>query len=134
MAESAIVELEAQLAQLPAGYISRKMIHGKERFYQQWTENGKLKSKYIRNEDVEAFREQIARRKRLQAELSEKIEKLRTFISPEQRIIKTSMERGNKLFEKNDFKNSNKYFSKVMLFSREDSSEYKLAKSKITNA
>ena len=70
----------------------------------------------------------------MQAELSDKIEKLRTFINPEARIIKTSLDRGNKLFEKNDFRNSNKYFSKVMLLSREDSSEYKLAKSKIVNA
>ena len=66
-----ITQLETQIAQLPAGYISRKMINGKERFYQQWTENGKIKSKYIKNEDVAEFRQKIALRKRLQADLDE---------------------------------------------------------------
>ena len=70
----------------------------------------------------------------MQEELSEKIEKLRSFINPETRIIRTSIDKGNKLFEKSDFKNSNKYFSKVMRLSKEDSPEYRLAKSKITNA
>ena len=70
----------------------------------------------------------------MQEELSDKIERLRSFINPEIRIIKTSLDRGSKLLEKNDFKNANKYFSKVMLLSGEDSSEYKLAKSKMVNA
>ena len=66
-----IEELEFQIAQLPVGYISRKMINGKERFYQQWSENGKVKSKYIKNNEVESFREKIALRKLLQAQLDE---------------------------------------------------------------
>ena len=40
-----IRQIEDELAGLPAGYISKKMIHGKERFYLQWMENGKLKSR-----------------------------------------------------------------------------------------
>ena len=48
-----ISDLESQIASLPVGYISKKMINGKERYYQQWTENGKIKSKYIKNEEVE---------------------------------------------------------------------------------
>ena len=43
-----IRQIEDELAGLPAGYISKKMIHGKERFYLQWMENGKLKSRYIK--------------------------------------------------------------------------------------
>ena len=50
---SQIADLEEQIAKLPVGYISKKMINGKERYYQQWTENGKVKSKYIKNEDFE---------------------------------------------------------------------------------
>ena len=45
-----ISDLESQIASLPVGYISKKMINGKERYYQQCTENGKIKSKYIKNE------------------------------------------------------------------------------------
>ena len=47
------------------------MINGKERYYQQWTENGKIKSKYIKNEEVEEFQKKIEFRKSLQSKLSE---------------------------------------------------------------
>ena len=66
-----ISDLESQIASLPVGYISKKMINGKERYYQQWTENGKIKSKYIKNEEVEEFQKKIAFRKSLQSKLSE---------------------------------------------------------------
>ena len=36
-----IQELERQIAGLPIGYISKKNINGKTRYYHQWTENGK---------------------------------------------------------------------------------------------
>ena len=66
-----IADLEDQIAKLPVGYISKKMINGKERNYQQWTENGKVKSKYIKNEDFEDFKKKIELRKSLQGKLSE---------------------------------------------------------------
>ena len=66
-------------------------------------------------------------------ELSDKIERLKSFINPEEKIIKSSLEKGRKLYEENNYKAANKYFSKVMTLSRDDSSEYKLAKSKIVN-
>ena len=66
-----IADLEEQIAKLPVGYISKKMINGKERYYQQWTENGKVKSKYIKNEDFEDFKKKIELRKSLQGKLSE---------------------------------------------------------------
>ena len=68
---SQIADLEEQIAKLPVGYISKKMINGKERYYQQWTENGKVKSKYIKNEDFEDFKKKIELRKSLQGKLSE---------------------------------------------------------------
>ena len=43
-----IAALEKELSTCSNGYISRKVINGKERFYLQWTENGKLKSRYIK--------------------------------------------------------------------------------------
>ncbi len=64
--------LEEQIARLPVGYISRKMIHGKLRFYRQWTENGKIKSQYIKEGQLEPLEEQIALRRRLQQKLKEK--------------------------------------------------------------
>ena len=68
---SQISELEKQISSLPVGYISKKLISGKERYYQQWTENGKIKSKYIKNEEFEDFQKKIELRKSLQAKLSE---------------------------------------------------------------
>ena len=55
-----------ELKSLPKGYISRKVIRGKEVFYHQWKENGKVKSKYLRHDEVEGFREQIRRRHAIQ--------------------------------------------------------------------
>lgn len=66
-----IEDLENQIAALPVGYISKKLINGKERYYQQWTENGKIKSKYIKNDDFEDFQKKIELRKSFQAKLSE---------------------------------------------------------------
>lgn len=60
-------DIQAEIRTLPIGYISRKIISGKEYFYRQWAENGKTKSQYIKKKDLEAVRSQIARRKELQA-------------------------------------------------------------------
>lgn len=64
-------ELERQIAQLPIGYISRKVIYGKPRFYRQWTENGKIKSKYIKDGELEEIKRQIDTRKALEQELKQ---------------------------------------------------------------
>ena len=66
-----IQELERQIAGLPIGYISKKTINGKVRYYHQWTENRKKHSQYLRDGEMEALREQIERRKFLQAQLKE---------------------------------------------------------------
>lgn len=64
-------ELEQRIAQLPIGYISRKIIHGKPRFYRQWSEGGKIKSKYIKAEEYEKVKRQIEERKALEHELKQ---------------------------------------------------------------
>ncbi len=69
--EEVIAELEKQIAGLPVGYISRKMIHGKLRFYRQWTENGKIKSQYIKDGQLEPLEEGIEKRRGLQKQLKE---------------------------------------------------------------
>ena len=64
-----IKEIEAELSGLPTGYISKKNIKGRERFYLQWTENGKLKSRYIKADEYNSISAQVEKRKKLQEEL-----------------------------------------------------------------
>lgn len=66
-----IMSLQEQIAALPVGYISKKTIKGKVRFYRQWTENGKVKSQYIKDGEYEMIAEQIRMRKELEAKLKE---------------------------------------------------------------
>ena len=61
--------LEERIEKLPKGYISKKNINGKAQHYLQWKENGKVKSKYIRDEELEELKNQIAERKKLQSRL-----------------------------------------------------------------
>ncbi len=63
--------LEDELAKLPIGYISKKTINGKIRYYRQWSENGKVKSQYIKSNEYEAICQAINRRKEIQQELKE---------------------------------------------------------------
>ena len=63
------MELERQIANLPAGSITKKTVNGKEYFYHRWTENKKRREKYIPADDLENFRAQIERRKELEQEL-----------------------------------------------------------------
>ena len=63
------MELERQIANLPAGFITKKTVNGKEYFYHRWTENKKRREKYIPADDLENFRAQIERRKELEQEL-----------------------------------------------------------------
>lgn len=69
----------------------------------------------------------------LQNELGDKIDRIKSFINPETRIIKTCLEKGEALYNEGDFKTSNKYYSKAMLLANENSSEYRLAKSRVVN-
>ena len=69
----------------------------------------------------------------MQETLGDKIERIKSFINPEMRIIKTCMEKGGSLYVQGDYKTANKYFSKVILMANENSAEYKLAKSRVVN-
>lgn len=64
-----INELKEKIAKLPIGYISKKNINGKTRYYRQWTEMGKIKSKYIKDGELEELQEKIEIRRSLQNEL-----------------------------------------------------------------
>ena len=61
--------LEAEIAQLPIGYISRKTIRGRTKLYHQWMENGKKKSKYLDDDSAAVLAKQIEKRRVLQQEL-----------------------------------------------------------------
>ena len=69
----------------------------------------------------------------VQADVEKRLEKLKSFLYPEERIIKACIEKGSELYTDGDYKNSNKYFTKVMLFTNENSAEYKYAKARMVN-
>lgn|GEM_PF-1702553 len=66
-------------------------------------------------------------------ELDETIQRLKSFINPEERIIKSCFERGGASYSNGDYGQSNKYFTKIMVLAGENSSEYKFAKSRLVN-
>ncbi len=63
------VKLETELQTLVQGYISKKTIKGKTYCYLQNRVGGKLISRYLKSEEVDAVTEQITRRKQCEAEL-----------------------------------------------------------------
>ena len=75
--QSELLQVQKEIAELPAGYISKKKINGKTRYYLQWTEGGKKKSQYVDDAIVDDLRAKIERRRELQ-----KREKELTFMLP----------------------------------------------------
>ena len=65
-------EIKRKIASLPSGGVSYKTISGKKYAYHQWTENGKQRSRRVKDEELESLTEAIAERKRLQKLLKEK--------------------------------------------------------------
>lgn len=66
-----IPNIEAEIRELPKGYISEKKIKSGTYYYLQYRENKKMKSVYLKQEDVESYRILIARRKELEQKLKE---------------------------------------------------------------
>ncbi len=90
--------LKKELETLPKGYISKKIIQGKIRYYLQWSENGKKKSKYIDESIVDALRSQIERRK----EISGRIKEIEAILPKEpkkaaEKVFQTSVMVGEEL-------------------------------------
>ena len=69
----------------------------------------------------------------LKGTYEERIERLKSFLKPEERIVKICLEKGSEFYNNGNFRTSNKYFSKVMLMTNRNSSEYKLAKSRFVD-
>lgn len=81
-----IAALEKQISNLPIGSVSTKTVNGNLYYYHRWYENRKRKEQYIPAEEVMELKEQIERRKSLEAEL-----KMLKKIAPQKkRIIQTA--------------------------------------------
>ena len=65
--------------------------------------------------------------------LTDKAYRIKSYINPEERIIKTCFEIGGTHYSNKNFKESNKYFTKIMNLSSKESSDYKFAKSRLIN-
>jgi hypothetical protein len=62
-------EIEQKLPFLPKGYISTKTIKEKQYYYLQNRVDGKITSKYLKENEVDAIKEQVERCKKYKAEL-----------------------------------------------------------------
>lgn len=63
------VALRIELHQIPKGYLVTKKISGKEYLYLQYTVQGKKKSEYVRDEDVDRMKAALARRDPMKKEM-----------------------------------------------------------------
>ena len=63
--EKEISDLRTELAGLPRGSVTAKTIKGVKRFYLQWAEAGKTKSRYLSADEVEPMRRTVERRRKL---------------------------------------------------------------------
>lgn len=61
--------LRQEIHQIPKGYLVTKKIAGKEYLYLQYTVQGKKKSEYVREKDVQRIKSAIARRDPVKAEM-----------------------------------------------------------------
>lgn len=66
-----IFRIEQELSELPKGYISEKKINGKVYYYLQYREDGKLKSVYLKGDDIMSYRSLIEHRNELRSKLKE---------------------------------------------------------------
>lgn len=64
-----IIAFESELATLPKGYIREKTRNGRKYFYLQYRENDTVKSKYLKQDEVENMKRLIERRKEFEAAL-----------------------------------------------------------------
>ena len=63
------VRLRREMHLIPKGYLVTKKIAGKDYLYLQYTVQGKKKSEYVREEDVQRIKSAIARREPVKGEI-----------------------------------------------------------------
>lgn len=91
-----IRQIEERIAELPRGSISPKTIRGKVRYYLQWKENGKVKSRYIRDNELEEVQALVDERKELQEKLKSLKKKFPTSKAGDTKF-ETNIKIGNEL-------------------------------------
>ena len=57
--------LVRELESLPAGTLVKRTIRGAERFYHQWREDGRTRSRYLTRDEADELRRQVMRKKEL---------------------------------------------------------------------
>ena len=57
--------LVRELESLPAGTLVKRTIRGAERFYHQWREDGRTRSRYLTRDEADELRRQVMRKKKL---------------------------------------------------------------------
>ena len=57
--------LVRELESLPAGTLVRRTIRGAERFYHQWREDGRTRSRYLTRDEADELRRQVERKKEI---------------------------------------------------------------------
>ena len=85
-----IVELEKQIAELPAGSIAKKRVRGKDYYYHRWFEGKKRVEKYLPLEAIDELRKKIEQRKVLESELKmlrSQMPKQKTTMPAEQNFV-----------------------------------------------
>ena len=79
-----------KLKTLPKGYLSRKVINGREYFYLQYKENGKVISRYIPSYDLNDIKNKLAEREKIVKEIGEYNSSSKLMHSPSKRARELS--------------------------------------------
>lgn len=66
-----LTKLEERLEELPKGSVCRKLILNKERFYLQWREGAKTKSKYLSPDEVERTKAAVEERRTIEKQIKQ---------------------------------------------------------------
>ena len=82
-----IDDLKIRLVALPKGYISKKVINGKERFYLQYRDGKKVVSKYIKSSELSIIEAQLEERKEFLNNLKIEIDKQIELIDSKIKIL-----------------------------------------------
>ena len=71
-----LAQIEAELSALPRGSVTTKKVKGHSYFYHRWYEEKVRKERYVSEAEADALREQLARRKELEAQRKELLRQL----------------------------------------------------------
>lgn len=112
-----IEEIKNRINSLPSGGLTTKTIKGKSYIYYQWSENGKQRSRIVKDDEVDSLKTQIEERKSLQEQLRKMdlgIQGSESTSPAEPVSFKTDVRIGKPLF---DFSSSIKNYKKRELYS-----------------